>query len=108
MRIDKDFITHYGLDLKGGSHFVFEADTSKIPEADLKDALESSRDIVEKRVNLFGVSEPSVQTVKSGNKHRINVDLPGITDSEDAVRLIGKTAQLNFHETIVTDAKDST
>jgi len=90
--------THLGLDLKGGSHFVFEADTTKVKPEDLTDSLNSARDIIERRVNLFGVSEPIVQTVKAGNVYRISVDLPGIENVADAVRLIGRTAQLSFRE----------
>src|SRR3989344_5735668 len=51
-----------GLDLAGGSHLVFEADTSRLAEADKKDAIESAKNIIEQRVNLFGVSEARVQT----------------------------------------------
>lgn len=98
VRIKRDFKTHLGLDLRGGSHLVFDADTSKTKEIDLEDALNSARDIIEKRVNFFGVSEPTIQTVKSGDHYRITVDLPGITNVEEAVNLIGKTAQLSFRE----------
>ncbi len=96
--IKKEFKTQLGLDLKGGSHLVFESDTSKLSGTDLQDALESARDIIERRVNLFGVSEPSVQTVKSGNTYRIVVDLPGVENTSEAIRLIGQTAQLDFIE----------
>ena len=96
--IKKDFIIHLGLDLKGGSHLVFEADSSKVKSSDLTDALNSSRDVIEKRVNYFGVSEPVVQTLKSGSTYRISVDLPGISDVNEAINLIGKTAQLSFKE----------
>lgn len=96
--IKKEFITHLGLDLKGGSHLVFEADSSKVKAEDLTDALNSARDVIEKRVNYFGVSEPVVQTLKSGNIYRISVDLPGISNVNEAVNLIGKTAQLSFKE----------
>ncbi len=99
-RVDKEFTTHLGLDLKGGSHLVFQADTAKVKAQDLPDALNSSRDIIEKRVNFFGVSEPTVQTIKSGPIYRIVVDLPGITNVETAVSLIGKTAQLSFKEAV--------
>lgn len=88
--------TQLGLDLKGGSHLVFETDISKTKSEDLEDALNAARDVIERRVNLYGVSEPSIQTVKSGNIYRINVDLPGITDVSQAVALIGQTAQLSF------------
>ena len=97
-RVKKYFQTHLGLDLKGGSHLVFETDTSKVKKEDLTDALNSVRDIIERRVNLFGVSEPSVQMLKSGNKYRVAVDLPGISNISDAVKLIGQTAQLFFRE----------
>ncbi len=107
-KIKKEFKTHLGLDLKGGSHLVFEADTSKISVSDLSDALNSTRDIIEKRVNYFGVSEPVVQTLKSGERYRISVDLPGISDISQAVSLIGKTAQLSFKEEATVEAKIAT
>lgn len=97
-KIKREFKTRLGLDLQGGSRLVFEADTRKIKQTDMADAVGGARDIIERRVNLFGVSEPSVQTVKSGNIYRIAVELPGISNVEDAVRLIGQTAQLIFKE----------
>jgi len=107
-KIKREFKTRLGLDLKGGSHFVFEADTKKIKKEDLQDALVSARDIIERRVNLFGVSEPVVQTVKSGDIYRITVDLPGISNVDDAVNLIGQTAQLSFKEEASGEAKIAT
>lgn len=96
--VRKEFKTQLGLDLKGGSHLVYEADTSKVSSVDLEDALVSSRDIIERRVNMFGVSEPVVRTVQSGEIYRIEVDLPGVTDVAQASALIGQTAQLHFKE----------
>ena len=96
--IKKEFKTKLGLDLKGGSHLVFEADTTKVKAVDVQDSLLAVRDVIEKRVNLFGVSEPVVQTLKQGNVYRITVDLPGIEDVTKAVSLIGQTAQLRFLE----------
>lgn len=104
----KEVKTSLGLDLKGGSHLVFEADTSKVAAVDLQDALNSARDIIERRVNLFGVSEPVVQTIKSGNVYRISVDLPGADDVSQAVSLIGQTAQLTFKEEGNYDEKIAT
>jgi len=104
----KSFRTSLGLDLKGGSHLVFEADTKKVKKDDLVDALNSSRDIIEKRVNFFGVSEPVVQTIKSGDTYRISVDLPGIDNVQEAVQLIGRTAQLTFTEEATDEAKLAT
>lgn len=106
--IKKEFKTKLGLDLKGGSHLVFETDTSKMKPADLQDSLLSARDIIEKRVNFFGVSEPVVQTLKSGNIYRISVDLPGLEDVSQAVGLIGTTAQLRFMEEGQVDPKIAT
>ena len=108
VKIKKNFNTQLGLDLKGGSHLVFEADKSKVKSADLQDALNSVRDIIERRVNLFGVSEPVVQMLKSQGNYRVSVDLPGITNVSEAVKLIGQTAQLSFKEELLTDNKEAT
>jgi len=106
--IKKEFKTQLGLDLKGGSHLVFEAETSNVSSSNLDDALQSTRDIIEKRVNFFGVSEPQIQTIKTGNKYKIAVDLPGITNVNEAINLIGKTAQLSFKEEATVEAKIAT
>jgi len=98
MNVKKDFITKLGLDLKGGSNLIFEANTSKVKKEDLIDALNSARDVIERRVNYFGVTEPQIQTIKSGNIYRLSVDLPGISNYEEAIKLIGQTAQLTFKE----------
>lgn len=97
-QIKKDFKTHYGLDLKGGSHLVFQLSTSKLKTEDIEEAVLALRDIVEKRVNFFGVNEPVIQTIKQEDNYRLIVDLPGIEDVNQAVKLIGQTAQLNFLE----------
>ncbi len=85
-----------GLDLKGGAHLVYEADMSLIPDADRADALAGVRDVVERRVNAFGVGEPVVETIAAQGKYRIIVDLPGITDVAQAVKNIGETPVLQF------------
>ncbi|KKT65956.1 MAG: Preprotein translocase subunit SecD, partial [Candidatus Curtissbacteria bacterium GW2011_GWC1_44_33] len=94
-----------GLDLAGGSHLVFEADTSKISPEKVKDAVVSLKEVVERRVNLFGISEPVVQTSSFGEKERIIVELPGIQNTQEAAELIGRTAQLVFAE--VSEATSS-
>ena len=98
IEIKKTFDLVLGLDLAGGSHLVFEADLSKVPPEKIKDALDSARNIIEKRVNLFGISEPVVQTSSTGDKQRIIVELPGVKDPQEATKLIGQTAQLLFAE----------
>ena len=92
----------FGLDLVGGSHLVYEADTSHLDPAEVDDAMMALRDVIETRVNLFGVSEPLVQVEKAsalseGDKtERLIVELPGVTDLQEAVEMIGATPQLEF------------
>lgn len=96
--IDKKIETHLGLDLLGGLQLVLEADMREIALAQRDRALEAAKEIVERRVNFFGVSEPIVQSSKVGESYRIIVELPGLKDSQEAVKLIGQTAQLEFRE----------
>lgn len=94
----RDLEPKLGLDIKGGSRIVFEADMNRVEAGDRDNALSSAKETVERRVNLFGVSEPVVQTSKVGESYRIVADLPGVTDVTEAVNLIGQTAQLYFAE----------
>lgn len=105
-QVARKFDLKLGLDLAGGSHLVFDADVSKLSDDKKSSALEGVRDVIEKRVNLFGVSEPSVQTANFEGKNRIIVELPGIKDTKEAITLIGKTAQLTFYEEIILPAKE--
>lgn len=89
----KDFTTHLGLDLQGGSHLVYEADFKDVGQGDRADALNAVRDTIERRVNSFGVSEPLVQV--QGND-QIVVELPGISDVNKAIEQIGQTPLLEF------------
>lgn len=87
-----------GLDLKGGTSMTLKADMSKISSSQRQAALDSAKTIIEKRVNLFGVSEPLVQTsVGNNNDYRIIVELPNI-DINQARSIVGTTAQLSFWE----------
>ncbi len=81
-----------GLDLRGGSYLVLEANPPDGYEGDLDEALGVARDVIERRVNAFGVSEAEITKV-SGN--RLSVQVPGMA-IDDAQRLIGRTAQLEF------------
>ncbi|MFA6321150.1 MAG: protein translocase subunit SecD [Candidatus Omnitrophota bacterium] len=87
-----------GLDLQGGMHVVLKVDTSKLPVDARKDAVERAMEIIRNRVDQFGVGEMSIQ--RQG-KDNIIVQLPGVTDRERALELIGKTAHLEFK--IVSD-----
>jgi len=87
-----------GLDLMGGTHLVYEADMANIPEADRSEALSGVRDVVERRVNAFGVAEPLVQTNRTEGHYRIIAELAGIRDVNEAIRMIGETPTLDFRE----------
>lgn len=92
----KEIKVQLGLDLQGGASLLYKADVSNIAEADRANALESVRDVIERRINAFGVSEPSIQTVHSGDDWRIAVELPGVTDITEAINRIGATPILEF------------
>ncbi len=87
-----------GLDLVGGTHLVYEADVEKIPSADRKDALEGVRDVIERRVNSLGATEPVIQTTRAGEDWRVIVELAGIQDVKQAIDRIGETPLLEFKE----------
>lgn len=87
-----------GLDLQGGTSLVYRADVRQIPEADRTSALNGVRDVIERRVNAFGVAEPLVQTTRVGSDYRVNVELAGIQDINQAIKLIGETPLLEFRE----------
>lgn len=87
-----------GLDLQGGSQLVLLTQMEKIDPTQKDIALESAKNIIERRVNLYGVSEALVQTSKLGEQRRIIVELPGLKDASAAANLVGKTAQLDFRE----------
>jgi len=87
-----------GLDLQGGTELVLQTEMDKIPSDQKDAALQSARSVIERRVNLYGVSESSVQSSRVGDARRILVELPGVKDLETAVSLVGKTAQLEFWE----------
>ena len=88
-----------GLDLQGGTHLVYQADVKNIPEVDRAGALEAARDVIERRVNAFGVSEPIVQVNQGINgEYRIIAELAGIKDVNEAIKLIGETPILEFKE----------
>ena len=94
----KELKIHEGLDLQGGTHLVYELDTSKIDQKDIDQAAQSVINVIDRRVNGLGVSEPVIQSAKIGNKASVIIELPGVTDVNEAINLIGKTAQLKFKE----------
>jgi preprotein translocase subunit SecD len=95
-----------GLDLSGGTHLVYQADVSQIPSGQVDAAMQTLHDVIENRVNLVGVSEPLIQTQSTGalggNTEQLIVELPGVTDVNQAVAMIGQTPVLDFK--LVNDA----
>jgi preprotein translocase subunit SecD len=90
-----------GLDLAGGTQLVYSADTSKVAEGEVGGAMAALRDVIERRVNAFGVAEPVVQVERAGglsasSEERLIVELPGVTNVDEAVRQIGQTPLLEF------------
>lgn len=95
----KEMPFRLGLDLLGGSHLVYQADISQIPIKDRNSAVEGVRDVIERRVNVFGVSEPIVQVNKTtGGDYRVIVELAGIKNVSEAIQMIGETPLLEFKE----------
>lgn len=103
---EKDF--RLGLDLKGGVRLLYQADTSKIESSERDSALQGLRDVIERRVNLFGVAEPVVALQQSTDSYRVSVEMPGVYDVEKAVEMIGKTPYLDFREQNFTGEWDPT
>jgi protein-export membrane protein SecD len=87
-----------GLDLQGGIHLEYKADVSKIDSSKVNDSLQAVQDVIERRINAFGVGEPLVQVAKSGNDYNLIIELPGIKNIEDAKNKIQETPSLEFKE----------
>src|SRR3989344_642603 len=96
----KKFPFRLGLDLSGGSHLIYKADVSAVPDGQVGESMEALRDVIERRVNLFGVAEPIVQVQSgsfvAGGDEKLIVDVPGINDLKKAVKMIGQTPLLEF------------
>lgn len=89
-----------GLDLSGGSSLLYKADVSKLPPSEVGDSMDALRDVIERRINAFGVSEPVIQVqtglVEGVRENRLSVELPGVTNIDDAIKTIGQTPFLEF------------
>ncbi|MSU45393.1 MAG: protein translocase subunit SecD [Candidatus Zambryskibacteria bacterium] len=104
-----DYPFKLGLDLAGGTHLVYKADISKLDKSEVGSSMDALRDVIERRVNIFGVSEPIVQVEAGGilnNKEtdqKLIVELPGESNVERAVASIGKTPLLEFRLVVKED-----
>jgi len=102
-----------GLDLAGGTELVYKADMSETAPGERSDALGALQGVIERRVNLFGVAEPLVQTEQASalsgtTEDRLIVDLPGVTDIKAAVAALGETPTLEFRLATTTKVGTST
>ncbi|HSW47855.1 MAG TPA: protein translocase subunit SecD [Candidatus Saccharimonadales bacterium] len=98
VKINRSFAFRKGLDLEGGTSITLKADMKGIPQSQQQNAIDSAKSVIEKRINPAGVSEAVVQTVKVNKDFRIIVEIPGVTDVNQALELVGKTAKLSFWE----------
>lgn len=105
--IKRNIMFRRGLDLEGGTSITLQAIMNDITLSKRDSALESVKDVIERRVNFFGVSEPIVQTAKVSGDYRVIVEIPGVTDVNQAVSLIGQTAKLTFWEDTDSKATES-
>ena len=87
-----------GLDLKGGAHLTYRADLSAVTPSEYGEAMAGLRDVIERRVNSFGIAEPNVQTSEAAGEHRLIVELAGIKNVSQAIAMIGQTPFLEFKE----------
>lgn len=93
-----------GLDIIGGTQVTLAADMAAIPESERATALASVEEVMRRRVDLYGVSEPRIRTSVWGDQYRILIELPGLSQADSALQLIGQTAQLQFRETMADDS----
>lgn len=103
--LSKEIELKQGLDIKGGLQVTLAADMTNIPEADRSTALESAKTVIGRRIDLYGVSESNIKTAVSGNDYRLILELPGVTDPQQALDLIGQTAQMVFALPQYTEGK---
>ncbi len=85
-----------GLDLSGGTQLVYQANLTDLQQQDVAGSMSALQETIKRRVDLFGVSESLVQTETSGGDQRLIVELPGVTDTQKAIALIGQTPVLEF------------
>lgn len=95
---------HLGLDLQGGAHLVYQADVANVKGISAQEAMDSVREVIERRVNFLGVAEPLVQVAQSSGNWRLIVDLAGVDDINQAIKSIGETPFLEFREEKAQDA----
>ena len=102
--INADFRVREGLDLQGGTQLVYQADLSKVPVGQAEESATGVVEVIRNRIDRLGVAEPVIQ--KTSDNQRIIVELPGVKDINQAISLIGTTAQLEFREGVAGKSID--
>lgn len=97
----------FGLDIAGGAQLIYEVDLANVATGDRNSVMNGLRDVIEQRVNLFGVSEPRVVVAQSGESYRLVVELAGVRDVSDAIQEIGLTPLLDFREVQEVEVQSS-
>ncbi|KKT87610.1 MAG: Preprotein translocase subunit SecD [Parcubacteria group bacterium GW2011_GWB1_45_10] len=87
-----------GLDIAGGTSLTYSADVANLPDSEKSQALQGLKDVIERRINIFGVEEPRIEVSKSGSEWRLIVEIAGIKDINQAINAIGQTPFLEFKE----------
>jgi preprotein translocase subunit SecD len=103
--LSKEIELKQGLDIKGGLQVTLSADMKDIAPADRPTALESAKNVIGRRIDLYGVSESGIKTAVSGDDYRIILELPGVSDPQQALDLIGQTAEMVFALPVYTPGK---
>ncbi len=107
----KKFPFRLGCDLSNGSFLTYKADVSAVPTGQATESMDALRDVIERRINIFGVSEPVVQVENggliSGGGEKLIICLPGVTDVKKATEMIGQTPVLEFKTEAPKDAPQS-
>lgn len=91
-----------GLDLQGGTQLDYKIDLSGVKETDQENIISGVQEVITRRVNGLGVSEPSIYTSNVSDEYHIIVELAGISDLEEAKSVLGKSIQLEFKEQSTT------
>jgi preprotein translocase subunit SecD len=98
-----------GLDLQGGTQLVYSVNLSeKDPSLTDAQALASVKATIERRVNAYGITEPTIQTMQNAQGSFILVQLPGVKNIDEALNLIGQVAKLDFREQVVDPSSGNT
>lgn len=98
-----DISFRLGLDLQGGTHLIYEADLSEIEEWERSQKMEQLKDTIERRVNIYGVTEPNIQIQ---GERRLIVELAGVKNIKEAIDMIGETPYLEFREMLSDEERE--